>query len=248
MYEGKCYSSCPERSFMVREKPKPVVTDARSKSGSLRAVKRDEQSDLLLESFPHDATTSAAVNLVPQKLCAACHFSCLRCRGPNDYDCTDCAPDSYLKIIFNQQGTCVEIPIDKTAQATNILLVQLTSNEILLIAICLAAIAFVIAIGIYFFFRHICFARKTNSNSYAYNALNDEERLRLTYSRDSAIAFKREVDSIVNDESSSISCSDDDADDYDYGNDVDADDGTTLAVNNASTSSAEFPTKLRRNF
>lgn len=31
---------------------------------------------------------------IPQKLCGPCHFSCLKCRGPNDYDCTSCAPDS----------------------------------------------------------------------------------------------------------------------------------------------------------
>lgn len=34
--------------------------------------------------------------LVPQKRCETCHFSCLNCRGPNDYDCSECTPDSVL--------------------------------------------------------------------------------------------------------------------------------------------------------
>lgn len=39
----------------------------------------------------------------PQKLCAGCHFSCLKCRGPNDYDCTACAPDAlYSEKTFNE--------------------------------------------------------------------------------------------------------------------------------------------------
>lgn len=214
MYEGKCYSTCPERSYMIREKPKTSKKNLISEHNSLRAAEYNEQEDLLRPalnlSWPIPTDTADSHRM----LCATCHFSCLRCHGPNDFDCIECAPDSFLKVLINNQGTCVELPIDKTAEATNILLVQLTSNEIILIAVCLLAIAFIIAVGGYFFFRHICWTRKTNS--YTYNALNDEEKLRLTYSEDSTIAFKREVDSIIDDDSiSSISSSDDD---NDYGN------------------------------
>lgn len=48
---------------------------------------------------PEQATFSVRAIIlptVPQKRCETCHFSCLNCRGPNDYDCTECAPDSVL--------------------------------------------------------------------------------------------------------------------------------------------------------
>lgn len=39
-----------------------------------------------------------------QKYCGTCHYSCLRCHGQNDYDCTECAPDAkiYLEITSNE--------------------------------------------------------------------------------------------------------------------------------------------------
>lgn len=209
---------------MVREKAKfNDDNKPQTKSSSLRETKRSEQDDLAVAA---NSTTTVVVPSVttkgPQKRCAPCHFSCLRCHGPNDYDCTDCAPDSSLRILINNQGTCEDLPVDKAAQAADLLLVRLTSDEIILIAACLSAITFIMAVGAYFFFRNICCDYKSNGNKYQYNALDDEEKLRLTYSHESAVAYKREVDSIINDESSSISGSDDD-DDYENVNRADVD-------------------------
>lgn len=207
---------------MVREKAKIDLTQPQTKSSSLRETKRSELEDLTVAA--NSTLVLPSTTRGPQKLCAQCHFSCLRCRGPNDYDCTDCAPDSSLKILINNQGTCEDLPVDKAAQAADLLFVRLTSDEIILIAVCLSAITFIMALGAYFFFRNICCDRtKANGNSYLYNALDDEEKLRLTYSQDSAVAFKREVDSIINDESSSLSCSDDE-DDYENVKHAEADD------------------------
>lgn len=46
----------------------------------------------------------------PAKLCAACHFSCLKCFGPNDYDCMACAPDSMYTERAANESYC--LPID----------------------------------------------------------------------------------------------------------------------------------------
>lgn len=43
---------------------------------------------------------------IPQKQCETCHFSCLNCRGPNDYDCTECTPDSALTVKSSNESYC----------------------------------------------------------------------------------------------------------------------------------------------
>lgn len=92
LYEGRCYTSCPERSyavingagnrFVASSVEELIDTDTaaakRVRPLVRRAIKMPDEP-------PPDETT---------RLCLACHFSCLKCRGPNDYDCTACAPDS----------------------------------------------------------------------------------------------------------------------------------------------------------
>lgn len=46
---------------------------------------------------------------IPQKMCDTCHFSCLNCRGPNDYDCTECAPDSVYTSKSLNESFCSSI-------------------------------------------------------------------------------------------------------------------------------------------
>lgn len=50
----------------------------------------------------------------PAKLCGACHFSCLRCFGPNDYDCMACAPDSEYTERAANESYCSPFARDMT--------------------------------------------------------------------------------------------------------------------------------------
>ena len=71
---------------------------------SLREIAgyEDEDGDLLEERRAIKMPTG-----VPQKLCAPCHFSCLKCRGPNDYDCLACAPDSIYQEKSQNESHCL---------------------------------------------------------------------------------------------------------------------------------------------
>lgn len=44
-----------------------------------------------------------------QKLCGPCHYSCLKCRAPNDYDCIACAPDAQLTERTSNESYCLSI-------------------------------------------------------------------------------------------------------------------------------------------
>lgn len=99
-YEGKCYTSCPERAFML---PEGTAMDLDQpsvrKSASLKARRmtkhrRDTENG-------NETERAIKMPIYPQKLCAPCHFSCLKCKGPNDYDCTDCAPDA----VYTEKST-----------------------------------------------------------------------------------------------------------------------------------------------
>lgn len=48
----------------------------------------------------------------PVKLCAACHSSCLKCFGPNDYDCMACATDSMYTERAANESYCSPIAIN----------------------------------------------------------------------------------------------------------------------------------------
>lgn len=42
-----------------------------------------------------------------QRLCASCHFSCLKCRGPSDSECAACAPDAQLNSRSSTEAFCI---------------------------------------------------------------------------------------------------------------------------------------------
>lgn len=48
-----------------------------------------------------------AVNVnVPQKQCAPCHLSCLRCRGPSNHECTECVNSSAYREMAPNETYC----------------------------------------------------------------------------------------------------------------------------------------------
>lgn len=48
----------------------------------------------------------AVVPNVPQKQCAPCHTSCLRCRGPLDHDCIECTSEMVYREVSPSETYC----------------------------------------------------------------------------------------------------------------------------------------------
>lgn len=74
--------ACPERAFMLPERSK---------------TKNSLESSLRERAVMFD---------VPQKKCAACHSTCLRCRGPFDHDCTECTTESVYREVTPNETYC----------------------------------------------------------------------------------------------------------------------------------------------
>lgn len=106
LYEGKCYTTCPERSYIL---PEPLKTRLRSAGRDTSRSLRDIHQAI--------ADKRAILKSTPQKQCASCHFSCLKCQGPSDYDCTSCAPDSILNKRSNTEAYCMtKVSVVETSQ------------------------------------------------------------------------------------------------------------------------------------
>lgn len=86
IYNGHCYTACPERTFMLPEKPNTFK--------------------LLLENATSSLHERAVVQNVPQKQCGDCDSSCLRCRGPSDHECTECATELVYREIAPNETYC----------------------------------------------------------------------------------------------------------------------------------------------
>lgn len=87
IYEGHCYTSCPEHAYMLPEKPNNSI------------------------NFTSDLDTArlherAVLPNIPQKKCGKCHESCLRCRGPSNADCTECTSESKYREITSNETYC----------------------------------------------------------------------------------------------------------------------------------------------
>lgn len=85
IYNGRCYTSCPDHAYML---PESSNIDLNSDSATARLHER------------------AVIPSVPQKKCAACHISCLRCRGPLKSDCTECATESIYREVAPNETYC----------------------------------------------------------------------------------------------------------------------------------------------
>lgn len=63
-----------------------------------------DHSYMLPEEPPNAA---AATPNRPIKQCAACHYSCLQCHGPNDYECTRCIDAAQFRRNRFNQSFCM---------------------------------------------------------------------------------------------------------------------------------------------
>lgn len=106
LYAGQCFTGCPEKTFMsqtfapppVKLKPKQTVKlrdNSASKSSSLkkRKKKRKRMEDVTV--------VRNIMKPEPPKICLDCHYSCLTCSGPHDFQCLSCPPDAE---IFNSSA------------------------------------------------------------------------------------------------------------------------------------------------
>lgn len=62
----------------------------------------------------------AIASQMPHKHCAACHYSCLICSGPNDYECTRCATDAQFRITNFNQSFCVPVSFNEITISDNV--------------------------------------------------------------------------------------------------------------------------------
>ncbi|XP_031635656.1 furin-like protease 1 isoform X1 [Contarinia nasturtii] len=87
IYEGRCYTACPERTYMLPETP--LITKPKTNSTSTKPPRK-----------------RAIVQSIPQKKCGACHATCLRCRGPLNNECTECPTESILRGALPNETYC----------------------------------------------------------------------------------------------------------------------------------------------
>ena len=89
---------------------KVEVTAANVEPRSLSLKKRSREGDDYdtLEDIMDPRHNHRAVQLrVAQKLCDACHKSCLKCDGPSDSDCLACTSEFQHHVIDQQKKVCL---------------------------------------------------------------------------------------------------------------------------------------------
>lgn len=120
---------------------------------------------------------------VPQKRCDTCHFSCLNCRGPNDYDCTECTPDSAITPITPKslnESYCLSINQQLPVQDVNSI-VNSTYVFLLILGPAIVVLIFVVVLSCVIKSK-VC--GKSRKQDYIYDridfdAQNDEVELRI---------------------------------------------------------------------
>lgn len=96
LYDGQCYIDCPDRTYIVPEIP----------VNRFRKLLKSRKSSASLREVSH--VVRAVGYSTVQKQCAACHTSCLKCRGPNEYDCTQCSLDADYKENAPNETYCIQ--------------------------------------------------------------------------------------------------------------------------------------------
>lgn len=169
---------------MVPESPqKPNQTDRLQLS--LRSINSSE------EDFTNLDDITPQERSIPQKLCSLCHFSCLHCLGPNDYDCRACAPDSVHTVKSSSEAYCYPV----TPAHTNSFQTKITTNFMIFIGF-ISATSLIITLAIFCFklYKHFCFNKKVE---YEYDRVEMD-----IPAEDSAELMKKEIQDILNESES----------------------------------------------
>lgn len=108
LYDGQCFPGCPEKtfpsqSFISRIAAKPLVVDNSPNTSGSASLRRKRG-----RKTKRQPANSVRNVMRPQqpKICLNCHYSCLNCSGPYDYQCTKCPEDAQL--VFTHDGNIDE--------------------------------------------------------------------------------------------------------------------------------------------
>lgn len=183
-FDGRCYTTCPERTFIVPEKISDGTVASKGLSLRKRETNIDEFGSLQdiigrTDSMKNRAITPSSA----QKLCGSCHESCIRCNGPLDNDCIMCDSD-YNQIIIGSNISCVR----KSNNDTRTLLQSIKSEingyskrQIGLISVLIGFSMFISCISIYLLCRKCNFhnassseREKSFSGKYSYGPIRQE--------------------------------------------------------------------------
>lgn len=109
LFGGKCFKSCPERSFIVPE----TIDALKSAESQTLSLKRGIEEFDNLDDILATKKTKRVVKIgVVQKTCDACHSSCQKCNGPLKSNCLAC--DSELEL--DQKQFCNPIAIISSSE------------------------------------------------------------------------------------------------------------------------------------
>lgn len=109
LYKDRCWSHCPEQSYMVPEIPR-----SRNRNNDFQPDENiisvrstlDDQYVPNSTLFDEPSEKRAIMPPIPQKRCAPCHVSCLLCRGPDPNECLQCHPGNHLTIVSADETYC----------------------------------------------------------------------------------------------------------------------------------------------
>lgn len=104
MFDGRCFSSCPDGSFKIDGR----LNEPESNSGSVEEVSNKMPRDL-------EQTDDAPMKVDLMKIltdmngvkqCGRCFTNCLRCNGPSPMECTECVSNYTLIEVSELSAYC----------------------------------------------------------------------------------------------------------------------------------------------
>ncbi|XP_055850087.1 furin-like protease 1 [Episyrphus balteatus] len=96
LFNGKCYTKCPEQTFAISE---VLPTEHDALFNDLDEIQKHMKTRSTLDEALLDDGSL-------KNMCAICDKSCLHCSGPSPAQCTACFPESRLKTVNNLEGFC----------------------------------------------------------------------------------------------------------------------------------------------
>lgn len=192
-FDGRCYNTCPERTFIVPEKAASGSGEVgSSKSESLSLRKRDANFDDLQDIIGRTESlvkNRAIMAESVQKLCGSCHASCTRCKGPLDSDCVECDTD-YDRVIIGSGIGCLRKTNATTWNILDSMQHELNSYsplEIIVISFVIVASLVIMCVSVYLLCRRHGASNpaaaerdKTFSGKYSYDPIvQDLEEIML---------------------------------------------------------------------
>jgi hypothetical protein len=107
IFDGRCYNTCPERSFIVEESTSEGKgLSVKKKRHVMNIDESDSLQDIIERTEYVVKNRAIATSSLAQKLCGSCHESCLKCNGPTENKCITCDID-YNRIIIGSGIICL---------------------------------------------------------------------------------------------------------------------------------------------